>query len=95
MHKSIRVNLLGREYPLRVRVEDEAMTLDVARFVDERASSLRQRLPGESPATILALTALGLAEELLAEQQQSEEGARRRAHAIGQLAGKLKAAIGT
>lgn len=62
--KSIRVTILGREYALRVREEDEAQTRDLARFVEERMRRFQKAHPEQAELTTAIITALALAEEL-------------------------------
>lgn len=62
--KSIRVRILGREYPLRIREGDEAMTRHMARYVNAKMEAFKQAHPEQSELTTAVITALGLAEEL-------------------------------
>ncbi len=61
---SLRVEILGHEYPLRVDEADEAFTREVAAYVDERMQSFRNDVPGVSDMTHAVLSALAIAEEL-------------------------------
>lgn len=61
---SLRVEILGHEYPLRVDEADEAFTREVAAYVDERMRSFRNDVPGVSDTTHAVLSALAIAEEL-------------------------------
>lgn len=70
MEKSIRVRILNRDYPLRVRPEDEALTREVASFVNHKVESIRQSLPGEPMQTVVILAAMSIAEQLLVEREQ-------------------------
>lgn len=62
--KSLRVEILDHEYPLRVSEEDEAFTRDVAAYVDERMRAVRNEIAGVSDLTYAVLGALAIAEEL-------------------------------
>lgn len=62
--KSLRVEILDHEYPLRVSDEDEAFTRDVAAYVDERMRAIRNEVAGVSDLTYAVLGALAIAEEL-------------------------------
>lgn len=62
--KSIRVNILGRDYALRVRDEAEDQTRDLARFVEKRMRQFKEAHPEQAELTTAVITALTLAEEL-------------------------------
>lgn len=91
--KSLRVEILDHEYPLRVSEEDETFTRDVAAYVDERMRAIRSEVAGVSDLTYAVLGALAIAEEL---RLTREELARLRA-AVGAdadaLAEKLDAVL--
>ncbi|MEM1043270.1 MAG: cell division protein ZapA [Bacteroidota bacterium] len=61
---SLRVEILGHEYPLRVDEADAALTREVAAYVDERMHAFRNEVPGVSDMTHAVLSALAIAEEL-------------------------------
>jgi cell division protein ZapA len=91
--KSIRVQILNREYPLRVRPEDEHSTRTVAALVDERMQAIRAQVPGEPDLTVAVLAAMALAEEMTAHQR---EAALRESNVLGvinSLADHLKDAL--
>lgn len=74
--KSIRVNILGREYALRVHEEDETQTRELARFVEERMRRFQKAHPEQAELTTAIITALALAEELhdlRAEQEETQQ----------------------
>ena len=64
MDTSIRVRILGREYPLRVQEGDEALTRDIAAYVNAKMEAFRKAHPEQSELTTAVITALGIAEEL-------------------------------
>ena len=64
MEKSIRVRILGRDYPLRVQEEDEASTREMAASVDARMRTFKTAHPEQSDLVTAVVTALALAEEL-------------------------------
>ncbi len=64
MDKSIRVRILGRDYPLRVREEDENSTRDMAAYVDAKMHAFKTEHPEQSDLVTAVVTALALAEEL-------------------------------
>ncbi|MCH8569350.1 MAG: cell division protein ZapA [Balneolales bacterium] len=72
--KSIKVTILGRQYPLKVQDGDEEAMYDIARFVDERFRLFKKQFASQSEATILVLGSLSIAEELFqARKNNSEE----------------------
>jgi cell division protein ZapA len=74
--KSIRINILGRDYALRVREEDEAQTRQLADFVETRMRRFQRAHPEQAELTTAIITALALAEEvhdLRAERANAEE----------------------
>jgi cell division protein ZapA len=64
MDKSIRVNVLDRVYPLRVREDREERAKQIAAAVDNRMQSIRKQLPTEPDLTVAVMAALSYAEEL-------------------------------
>ena len=64
MEKSIRVRILGRDYPLRVRPEDEAVTRDMAAYVDGKMSAFKQAHPEQQDLVAAVVAAMALVEEL-------------------------------
>lgn len=75
--KVIRVHVLGREYSLRVREQDEELTRDIASYVDGKMQAFKETHPGQSELTTAIITALAIAEELFSiwEEQEDEEEA--------------------
>jgi cell division protein ZapA (FtsZ GTPase activity inhibitor) len=59
--KSIRVTILGREYPLRVENEEKA--LKVVAYVDSLLNELIEKNPGAPTSTIAVIAALNIAEQ--------------------------------
>ncbi|MGC8595437.1 MAG: cell division protein ZapA [Candidatus Kryptoniota bacterium] len=60
--KSIRVTILGKEYPLRV--DDEEKALKVVSYVDSLLNELLEKNPGAPTSTIAVIAALNIAEQL-------------------------------
>lgn len=67
---SIKVNLLGKTYSLRVIPGDEAMMYEIVDFVNQRFREFRKELQGQSERTIFALATLSIAEELFIERRK-------------------------
>ena len=73
MPKPIRVRILGREYPLRVQEEDEAVMREMAAYVDDRMQAFRQAHPEQSDLVAAVVTALALAGDLFNAWEASEQ----------------------
>jgi len=72
--KSIRINILGRDYALRVREQDEAQTRQLANFVEDRMRRFQKAHPEQAELTTAIITALALAEEVHdLRKERSEE----------------------
>ena len=71
MQKSIRVNILGREYPLRVHEEDEIATRNVVNFVNNRMQVFQRAHPEQSDLVTAVVTALAIAEEVMSAREGS------------------------
>lgn len=91
--KTIRVQILGREYALRVREEDEAHTREIAQFVNERMRTFQESHPEQGELTAAVITALTLAEELYDERQMQNATCNALSGEINTLAETLRAAI--
>ncbi|MDX1547463.1 MAG: cell division protein ZapA [Rhodothermales bacterium] len=63
MDKSIRIRILNREYPLRVRADDEARMRRIAEAVDERLTAFKQTHPEQPDLVAAVMVALAFAEE--------------------------------
>lgn len=81
--RPIRVRILGRDYPLRIRPQDEALTRDMAAYVDGKLRTFKDAHPEQSDVTAAVVIALALAEELYSawEAQDAAAAARETAEA--------------
>lgn len=93
MQKSIRIEVLGHAYPLRVNAEDEAFTQRVAAYVDERFRAVRHEITGVSDLTHAVLGALGIAEELFLVRAELDRLQRTIGTDADALAERLDAAL--
>ena len=75
MEKSIRVRILGRDYPLRVQEEDEASTREMAAYVDAQMRAFKTAHPEQSDLVTAVVTALALAEELYTARETTPTSA--------------------
>lgn len=69
MEKSIRVRILGRDYPLRVQEKAEAATREMAAYVDAQMRAFKTAHPEQSDLVTAVVTALALAEELYSARE--------------------------
>jgi len=69
--ETIRVEVLGREYPLRVNSEDIATIHSVAENVNHRMKAFKEQYPDQSDMVAAVFTALELAEELIGARETS------------------------
>jgi len=77
--ESIKVTILGKQYPLKVPHDEVENMQQIARFVDEKFRLYRRELSNQPETTIMVLAALSVAEELfelrrkLNQSQEDEE----------------------
>jgi cell division protein ZapA len=93
MDKSIRVRILGRDYPLRVRDGDETLTRDIAAYVNDKMEAFRQAHPEQSDLTTAVITALAIAEELYATWEDEDHARVDLAEQLDALSDTLDAAL--
>ena len=67
--KSIKVTVLGRQYPLKVDDSDVEPMYEIARYVDQRLRTFKNELINQPETTVMVLACLSLAEELFHERQ--------------------------
>lgn len=72
MEKSIRVRVLGRDYALRVNEDDEAVTREIASYVDTKMRAFHRAFPDQPELTTAVIAALAIAEEYFSEREQRE-----------------------
>ncbi|MFU8860694.1 MAG: cell division protein ZapA [Cyclonatronaceae bacterium] len=70
--KSIKVSILGRQYPLRVNEADVDMMYDIATYVDDRFRSFKKELINQNDTTIMVLACLSIAEDYFVAKNQSD-----------------------
>ena len=71
--KSIKVSILGRQYPLKVEDHEEEAMIRICKFVDERFKTYRQQLAKQPESTVMVLAALSIAEELFEARNAKSE----------------------
>ncbi len=71
--KSIKVNILGKPYPLKVEDHEEETMVRICKYVDERFQTYRTQLVKQPESTVMVLAALSIAEELFEAKQNSTD----------------------
>jgi cell division protein ZapA len=71
--KSLKVSILGKQYPLMVEDHEEENMLNICRYVDEKFQEYRQQLLKQPESTVMVLAALSIAEELFELRNQLSE----------------------
>ncbi|MEL6443265.1 MAG: cell division protein ZapA [Bacteroidota bacterium] len=71
--RSIRVRVLDREYPLKVRSDKEALMRKLAEQVSGRLTRLKRQIPNQPDLTLAVLALLQLAEEMDAREGELDE----------------------
>jgi len=64
MTQSIRIRILNREYALFVQEEDEALTREVAAYVNDKMVAFKNAHPEQTDLTTAVITSLAFAEEI-------------------------------
>ena len=71
--KSIKVTILGRQYPLKIEEHEEQLMYSISKYVDDKFNLYKNQLAKQPETTIMTLAALSLAEELFEERRKSRE----------------------
>lgn len=69
---SIRVRILNRDFSLRVSEQDERLTRELARYVDEKMQDFLRKHPDQPEITASIIAAMAIAEELFTEREERE-----------------------
>jgi len=64
MVQSIKVTILGKQIPLKVKESEVENTRRIATYVDEKLRLFRNKLNSQPDSTIMILTCMSIAEEL-------------------------------
>lgn len=91
--KSIRVQILGREYALRVQEGDEAHTRRIASSLDARMREFKDAHPEQAELTTAVMTALSLAEELYLQREKHDDGTAALSKELSHLSQRLDEAV--
>ncbi len=88
----VKVIIHGQEYPIRARGEEEYVKR-VARYVDEKMSTIQEQTAVNSTLRLAILTALNIADELFITRSEKERiisAIRKRARQISDFLGEGK-----
>jgi cell division protein ZapA len=70
---SIKVNILGRNYPLKIRKADEERVNQAVRLINDRLREYEQQYAVTDKIDLLAMCSLQLAGEMLSAKDQSRQ----------------------
>ncbi len=70
--QSIKVTIMGKQYPLKVAANEVENMQQIARFVDEKFRLYRRELTQQPETTIMVLAALSIAEEMMELRKKLE-----------------------
>ena len=93
MEKSIRVRILGRDYPLLVREQDETLTREMAAYIDAKMQAFKKAHPEQSDLVTAVVTALALTEELFNISEKNNQAMHTLDHELGVLDRALAEAL--
>ncbi|HKK47257.1 MAG TPA: cell division protein ZapA [Balneolaceae bacterium] len=71
--KSIKVTILGKQYPLKVEESEEQTMQRISQYVDEKFRQYKKELNKQPDTTVMTLAALSIAEELFEERKRNRE----------------------
>ncbi len=71
--KSIKITILGKQYPLKVEESEEEAMKRISQYVDEKFRQYKKELNKQPDTTIMTLAALSIAEELFEERKRNRE----------------------
>ncbi len=71
--KSIKVSILGKQFPLKVEDSEEETMKRIAHYVDDKFRQYKKELNKQPDTTVMSLAALAIAEELFEERKQNKE----------------------
>lgn len=71
--KSIKITILGKQYPLKIEESEEEAMKRIAQYVDEKFRQYKKELSKQPETTVMVLAALSIAEELFEERKRNRE----------------------
>ena len=88
--KSIKVTILGKQYPLKVEDSEEENMIRICNYVDERFKTYREQLVKQPESTVMSLAALSIAEELFEARNNSSELEKNEHHTMERVNKRLE-----
>lgn len=71
--KSIKITILGKQYPLKVEDSEVETMMRISQYVDEKFRQYKKELSKQPEVTVMVLAALSIAEELFEERRRNRE----------------------
>src|SRR5699024_12466425 len=71
--KSIKVTILGKQFPLKVEGDEEQAMKRIAHFVGDKFRQYKKELNKQPDTTVVSLAALAIAEGLVEERKKNKE----------------------
>lgn len=71
--KSIKITILGKQYPLKVEDSEVDAMMRISQYVDEKFRQYKKELSKQPDTTVMVLAALSIAEELFEERRRNRE----------------------
>jgi cell division protein ZapA len=71
--KSVKISILGKQFPLKVEDSEEETIQRIAHYVDDKFRQYKKELNKQPDTTVMSLAALAIAEELFEERKHNRE----------------------
>lgn len=71
--KSVKITILGKQYPLKVEDSEVEAMERISQYVDEKFRQYKKELNKQPETTVMVLAALSIAEELFEERRRNRE----------------------
>jgi len=71
--QSIKITILGKQYPLKVEDSEVDTMMRISQYVDEKFRQYKKELHKQPETTVMVLAALSIAEELFEERKRNRE----------------------
>ncbi|MDZ7714804.1 MAG: cell division protein ZapA [Balneolaceae bacterium] len=71
--KSIKITILGKQYPLKVEDSEVETMKRISQYVDEKFRQYKKELSKQPETTVMVLASLSIAEELFEERKRNRE----------------------
>jgi cell division protein ZapA (FtsZ GTPase activity inhibitor) len=88
--QSIKVNIMGKQIPLKVEESEVESTRRIAQFVDEKFRIYRNQLSNQPDSTVMILACLNIAEELFELRALAQQSQNRESDLMEQINGELE-----